>query len=558
MKKRLLAIAMAAVVMVSAAAQAMAQEMKPVIVASLAGYNELLKDVGFIGKTCDMPDLAQSVEGLVAFVTQFQGLAGLDKTKPIGVAVNTDGAQFQVIGFVPVTDLGKLLSALQGAVGEATDAGDGCKMIRVKNFPLLLKEQDGWAFVSYSKDAFANLPKDPTKLLGNLHTEYDVAVRVHVQNVPEAFREIGLGQLQAGAQQGMKRLPNESDEAFEVRRKLTEEQIGGLTDALKEMDQLTLGIAIDSVDSRLYMDMAVTVLPGGKLAKQLAGLENVKSKHTGFLADDDDAVVNLHLASVMSETDSKQALSAIAMLREQAMAELEKKTGNVTEAEKAQIKGWATDAFDVIVDTVKAGSLNGGAAILGDGPISLVSGMTAVGAERIEKAFKEFIALAQTKPGYDKAGVSVKFDAASHEGVRFHTVTIPIPADEKGEKAKEFLGENLIVTLGFGKGSIFLAVGEDGIETLSDVIDVSAEGDDEALPFELHIALAPIIDLAAKSEPDKDELKVMAEALKEGDDYISITTEAKGLGQLMRVEIEKGVIRAFGLTVKASASKKGN
>mgnify|MGYP000938061406 CR=1 FL=1 len=71
-------------------------------------------------KTCDMPDLAQSVEGLVAFVTQFQGLAGLDKAKPIGVAVNTDGAQFQVIGFVPVTDLGKLLSALQGAVGEAT------------------------------------------------------------------------------------------------------------------------------------------------------------------------------------------------------------------------------------------------------------------------------------------------------------------------------------------------------------------------------------------------------------------------------------------------------
>lgn len=556
MKKRLLAVALTAVVMVSTAVQAMAQEMKPVIVASLAGYNELLKDIGFIGKVSEMPDLAQSVEGLVAFVTQFQGLAGLDKSKPIGVAVNTDGTQFQVIGFVPVDDLDKLLGALQGLVGEATDGGDGCKIIRVKGFPLFVKAQDGWAFVSYAKEGFASLPKDPTKLLGTLHTEYDLGVRVHMQNIPQAFRDIGLGQLQAGAQQGMKRLPNESDEAFELRKKLTQEQIGGLSDAFKEMDQITLGVAIDSVDRRLFMDVGVTVLPGGKLAKQIAGLENVKSAHTGFLVESDDSVANLHLASVMSEADSKQALSALESVRAQAMAELEKKLGKATEAEKAQVTGWARDVFDVLTDTIKAGSLNGGAAIAGEGPITIGAGMIAVGGERIEKAFKELIALAQTKPGFDKAQVKVKFDAEEHAGVRFHTVTMPIPADEKGEQAKEFLGDELVLNLGFGKNSIFFAIGEDGIEALSEVIDESAKGVAEAAPFELNIALGPIINLALLSEPDKEELKVMADALEDGDDYISITTEANGLSQLMRLEVEEGVIRAFGLTAKAAASKK--
>ncbi|MBL8829952.1 MAG: hypothetical protein JNM18_23435 [Planctomycetaceae bacterium] len=556
MKKRLLAVALTAVVMVSTAVQAMAQEMKPVIVASLAGYNELLKDIGFVGKVSEMPDLAQSVEGLVAFVTQFQGLAGLDKSKPIGVAVNTDGTQFQVIGFVPVEDLDKLLAALQGLVGEATDGGDGCKIIRVKGFPLFVKAQDGWAFISYAKDAFASLPKDPTKLLGTLHTEYDLGVRVHMQNIPQAFRDIGLGQLQAGAQQGMKRLPNESDEAFELRKKLTQEQIGGLSDAFKEMDQITLGVAIDSVDRRLFLDVGVTVLPGGKLAKQLAGLENVKSAHTGFLAEADDSVANLHLASVMSEADAKQALSALESVRAQAMTELEKKLGNATEAEKAQVTGWARDVFDVLTDTIKAGSLNGGAALVGEGPITLGAGMIAVGGERIEKAFKEFIALAQTKPGYDKAQVKVKFDADEHAGVRFHTVTIPIPDDEKGQQAKEFLGDEIVLNLGFGKNSIFFAVGEDGVEALSEVIDESAKGVAEAMPFELNVALGPIINLALLSEPDKEELKVMAEALEKGDDYISITTEANGLSQLMRLEVEEGVIRALGLTAKAAASKK--
>lgn len=555
MKNRLFAASMAALVWLSSTVGAWAEGMKPVVVASLAGYNELLKDIGFLGKTAEMPDLAQSVEGLIAFATQFQGLAGLDKTKPIGVALQTDGGQFQVLGFVPVEDADKLLGALIGAVGEATDAGDGCKMIRVKNFPLFVKPQGGWAYISYSKDSFAELPKDPTALLGDLHKQYDLGVRVHVQNVPPAFREIAVGQLRQGAQKfNSKRLPNESDEAFEIRRKQTELQLEAASDAINELDQIALGLAIDSVEKRLFMDVGLTVLPDSKLSKQIAGLATVKSQHTGFLLEDSTA--NLHLASVMSDADVNQSLSMLDAARAKIEGELDNKLGNATEAEKKSIRGWIGELFAVASDTVKGKSLNGGAIVVGDGPLTFAAGMSVVGGERLEKVFKEFVALAQTKPEFDKAHAKVVFDAYTHEGVRAHTLTVPIPDDDKGRDAKKVLGDNFELTLGFGRGSVFVAIGEDGADTLEEVIDESKAGADDALPFELHLATAPVMQMVAKNEPEKPELAEFAKALADGDDYIFLTSEADGLSQLARFEIEEGVIRIVGLSLKALAMKR--
>ena len=69
------------------AARAGAAEAKPVAVVSFAGYDALKKDLGFIGEISGTPELAQAAEGMLAIVTRFQGLAGLDKTKPIGAAI---------------------------------------------------------------------------------------------------------------------------------------------------------------------------------------------------------------------------------------------------------------------------------------------------------------------------------------------------------------------------------------------------------------------------------------------------------------------------------------
>ena len=115
--KRLACVAMLALPLaVPASASA---EMKPVVVVSFAGYDALVADLNFIGELSETPQLAQSLEGILALVTRAQGLVGLDKSKPIGAALSlSESGQPQVVAFVPVSDSEKLLDALQGLIPE--------------------------------------------------------------------------------------------------------------------------------------------------------------------------------------------------------------------------------------------------------------------------------------------------------------------------------------------------------------------------------------------------------------------------------------------------------
>ncbi len=246
MKKTLLSTIAVALLLAGSASRAAAQgDMKPILVVSLAGYQRIMDDIAFVGKLSDSPDLAKNLEGMITFFTQGQGLAGLDKTKPWGLAASTDGLSFQLLGFVPVTDLKKLLDALSGFLGDP-DEEDGVYKIQAGlPIPLYLKEHKGYGYLSQDAASLSNLPDDPTTLLGGLDKQYDVAVRLSVQNIPEVFRQLAIDQIKMGVEGSLEQGPDESDEQFEERSKMTQQQMDALVTTLNELDELTLGLSID-------------------------------------------------------------------------------------------------------------------------------------------------------------------------------------------------------------------------------------------------------------------------------------------------------------------------
>ncbi|HEY5311259.1 MAG TPA: hypothetical protein VIK18_02025, partial [Pirellulales bacterium] len=193
-----------------AAVTSPAATMKPVLVVSLASYDELHADIDFLGKSSDNPDLVNGIDGLIALATQLQGLAGLDKARPLGAAVLSDGVQFQMLAFVPVKNIKQLFSVLSGMVGAAEKTGDHQWRISTRAGTAFIKEQGGWAFVAQLEDNLNDLPADPAALLAELPKHYDLAVRVHVQGIPEPLRDMLLDQLKQklaarGGSQGAQR-----------------------------------------------------------------------------------------------------------------------------------------------------------------------------------------------------------------------------------------------------------------------------------------------------------------------------------------------------------------
>jgi hypothetical protein len=169
-----------------------------------------------------------------------------------------------------------------------------------------------------------------------------------------------------------------------------------------------------------------------------------------------------------------------------------------------------------------------------------MGGRVADGA-KVEMLLKKFVELAKDEPGF----AGVKLDADEHEGVRFHTLSVDLPA---GDDAEKVFGDRLDVVVGIGTTSAYLAVGKDGLAQLKTAIDQSAaSGGTLVSPFEMKVSIGQILRFAS-SVQDDPALAAMAQALaaSKGNDHLLIGVKGSDLGVVYRFELQEGVLRAIG------------
>ncbi len=544
--KKFMLTALTVVAVTFSALAARAQEPKPVVVVSWAGYDELIRDVDYLGKISDNPDLSKSIEGAIAFFTQFQGLAGLDKAKPVGIALNTDGASFTPLGFIPVTDLKKLLGVLAPHVGEAADAGDDVKRLMAGRAPLFIKEQKGWAFIGMSKEALqGTLPADPVTLLDGLNKEYDLGARIYVQNVPPAYRDWAMQLIQQSAEQNLRKAAGPQAEQLQ-------KQLGQLKTVFNDLDRVSFGWAIDSVEKRFLADFSFTAVKGSKLAQQVVASQQVQTSLAGFMLDD--AVFKALMTSVISPEDIETALFALADARKQLLASIDKGSFK-DETERDLVRTWATQLVSVGEDTLKTGRYSAGAAVVGEGPFTFVVGGEIASGNQLEKLFLDVVSHLQKKPELKNQDIEITLNSDKESGITFHEIALPVPPIGKdAEKIEAIIGEEIVLTFGFSKDRFFVALGEDGVDTIVDIIESSAKGSLKTLPFQAALALSPILDVAAELDDDP-KLKLFADFLEPPKDHIRLTTPLRNEGIQSRFEIEESILAAFGKLVHAEMTK---
>ncbi len=530
-------------------------EPKPVVVVSFAGYDALRSDVDFLGKISDFPELVQSMDGVVAMFTQFQGLQGLDRSKPWGYAVTSDDAGFKFVGFLPVTDTDKLLGALQGLVGAPKDAGDGVKSINAGRTPVFFKTEGKWAFLAHDPAQLTNLPADPAAWLGALPKDYDLAIQASLQNIPNELKSFFMDQAKMGMQAGLAQKADESDAQFKLRSQLAEQQLEQFDRMSKELDQITLGLSLDAAQHRGLFDILITAVSGSTLAREIkSAAASGVSKFAGFL--DEEAVLQAHWNAGYA-SESKDQAKAMLSSFEGTIGKSIDDSDDLAAEEKKAVKEFVTEALKVATATIDKGVSNGGLAVFGEGPFTLVFGGAIADAKRLETAVINLATAAKSKPD----DVQLKFRVAEHKGVTFHTLTAPWPEsgdDDTDALVEDLLGDELELVLGFGAESIYLALGPDGIETLSELIDESGKASNPKLPAEFILALSPVLAFVADqldddATPQAKILEKLVDDLDEsGKDKIKASVTFIPNGERIRYEVEDGVLRALGIGIKAA------
>jgi hypothetical protein len=532
-----------------------AAELKLVAAIASTNYDNLLSDINFVGSLIGQPNISQMVEAQLAQKTGGKGVAGLDKSKPWGLILQTNGQEFLPVVCLPVTNSAEVLASVGAAVGaEVTEGEGGLKQLALSpEQKLLVKEAGGWLFLSRNPASLARVPADPQAAFTKLLAKYDLAAQAAVQNVPIMYRSMAMLTMQAAMQQQLVRQPGENDEDYAARKKAMQAQMQQTVQQVQELDTLTLGLAIDEPQKLGVLEFTYKVIPSGALAKQFAAYGEPRTNFAGFRQAD--AAANFSVVAKADPEAIKKDLAQFETMIHGARAQFNKgvdeNADKLEGAKRDVIKAAAGKWFDAIEETLKSGQIDTAASLNAKpGALDLIAAATVTDPAKVEDGLKKLDEELKGSPEF----AGVKWNADSHEGVKFHTLSIRVPPSEDGRL--KLLGDTVEVAVGIGPQAVFLALGKDNIGALKKAIDASKEEANKLVPpFEVSFAFGPLMELAAtqmKDEGERQRAQAVAEMLRTGApgrDHLRIVGQMVPNGLRYRMEAEEGALRA--LLVKA-------
>ncbi len=553
------AVLIGAVALMGLLKTAVAQDtgVKPVAAVAIGGVDRLMEDAEYIGQLANNPQLGAMFKGLIAAQTGgAEGLPGVDAKRPAGVVVQTDGVNFQVYGMVPVTKLDDLLNLLSRFGMSAEKDGD-VYAIHGPQQTLFGMESNGWFVISMDRDALSHAPSDAA-VLEDLAGDYDLAVQVNLQNIPPMFRQLAVAMIQQGMQQGIQRQPGQSEEEFEVQKRMTVQSLAQIQDALNETEEFTVGISLDGSAGTLSLDFQMTVVPGSKAAKQLEANADLTTALAGFAREGD---------SIVIQAVGKYTPESVQLMKQQLedyrsliFASL-KNNSDMNANERELVTNVVNEIFPQMAATMEKQGLD--LAVSGNiaaETLSIVGGLVVDDPTFLEDMVKDLVNKA--KEDNPKVGDLVKLDAETYKDVRFHVLQVPHAEIAKGsaEFGKFLQGRDLVFVIGVGEHAVYYALGTDAVSDLKAALDASAEPQPVTSPFRLHVALKPVLQFAlavTEDGPDKSQLQTFVDALSGGQDTIRVDSALMENGSKARIEIGEGVLKAFGLAIQQGMAGKG-
>lgn len=522
------------------AANTIAQS-KPVLVVSVSSVDQILGDVSFLTQLAGSAPIGQ-----MATMMANQYVQGLDRTKPITIVVNSEDGALKPMGVFPVTDLPRFLEGVSQSLGEVQDAGNGVYELSTPGMPTYVKEQGGWAFVGQTVNALGNLPGNPANLAGGLANDYDIGVRAHINNLPDMYKQMALAQIKQGVAQQLENAGDLDSEEAELQKKLVQSNIEQWESMMNELETITVGWMIDNQAQRTYIDAITVAIPGTKTARQMAALKDMKSDFAGFVVPG--AAATFNAAGEMTEPDIQQALSMMKPLRDTAKKEIDEDDSLPDDDARAAAKKLIDQLFVVIEETIREGKVDLGATmVLENGSMAMASGFAVADGKKVEASIRELAAMAKKDPEFP----GIKFDAAKSSGIRYHTMTVPVPDD--GD-ARDVFGNNLDVVVGIGDKAAYFGFGDNCMGLIQKAVAGSLSKTGTTPPMQMNIALGPILEFASKHE-DNPMVAALADTLKEnkGRDNIVITSTAIPNGARYRFEVQEGVLKSIGQATMGGA-----
>ncbi len=539
-----LAMAMLLGIAVHAAPDARAADVKIVGAMSVSGYDGMKADLDLMAEMIGRPDMGKMADGMIALVTQGKGLKGLDKTRPWGVLVGTDGEHVGGCAFVPVTDMKAVMDLLKSLAKDKVKEGEGglYEVTGPKKTVYVQEKHKGWAFIVDDPALLEYVPADPVEALGGLNEQYGMAMRLYPANLPEKVRKDMAEKAKKHAGRHTKRHPRENDQQFEARQIIARHIRKHMAIGAKDLEEMTVGWKLDSSDRKAVMEAVFVFKKGSETAKFLAPAAKTRTAFGGFALPD--ATLTMRGTGRKIPLADAELETIVTLWRKGVFGKIDSKVGTA-DAEVA--KGLIDELLAALRDTAKATTDDGALSVrLDPQAITLINGRYVTDGPAIEAVVKKIVAEARERAP-DVVDQIVTLDAGKIGRTNLHLISVPLDKCPKGEVLSGAVGEKLDVVLGFGPKAVYLAAGRDAMQSLRSAMGASRKVRDEIVPpVSATLDLGALATSAAgcPSEKVQPKGKKALELLENtSGDEIRFTVEAVERGLKLRLELDEGVIK---------------
>ena len=513
---------------------------KPAVVISVAQMDKQMSTVNYLVKSAGFADM-----GFLIKLQADQYLKGIDRKKPAGALLffNEDSPEPEVLGFLPVSNLGDVLNTLSDNLGEVEEGDEYNVLITDGGDEVFIKEVNNYAYIADSEELFKRIPADPASELGELPNKYNMAVKAFGQRIPESLRTQALDLIRDGYEAQMEQM-DDDDLKSSLQKKNVEMQMEQIKSFINETDYLTIGMDANQESGNLVMEMEFIGLEGSKLSRQCkVAADSGPSAFGGFLMKG--AAFDFNVCSKVVEEDTAQFSSLMKSAKEELVSAIDE-DGDLSEEDLDKIESMVDKIVGALEDTIKAGKMDGGGVLkLEKGAMNFALGAKIASPKKIEDAVKEAVAFLNSKGLGDR--FTANLNKENFEGINMHEIIVPI--EDAEEEVRDMIGDEAKVYLGISSDAVYLAAGSDPLELLKKGIKGSAPGG--KMPnSQYNVYLAPILKFAASVEGE-EMMEMMGAKLEEiGKDRIRVVGDVVKNGMNVRFEMQDGILELISVAIQ--------
>lgn len=505
---------------------------EPVLVVTLGSINKLMQDVNYVTSQVGQAQAGGMFSMMAGTFTQ-----GIDTTLPIGVLVPLVDGTPQPIAVVPTADVRTVLKRLEAQTGPADELDDGTLVIAVGANTIFIRQVGNWAVLAPKRELLGLAPADPTSLFEGMGNNYDLAIRLKMQQVPPDTRGMLVAQIRQGFEQAMSQQPGaDADSA----RQMAESTMDQLEQVINDTDELRFGINIDPSGKQIAADTSFTAVPGSSLAAIYGGRQAIPSRFASVIRED--AAAYYHAATSISAEAIEQSRTSMNTTLNAVRNALSNE-GNLTEDQRAKINELIDRIGDLTIDSIKEGKADIGALLLADqNEFRFVFGAFVADGNEAAQIVKDLAANVENETDAPR----FKFDQGTYKGVNMHVIEADLPEGE--DEARRVFGDTLRVHLGTGPKSVYAAVGNNSDALMKELIDSRGSDPGADRPIgQLRFTLLPVLQYA-QSIKENDTVAAIVDALSRAADPGVFTLVSKGIdnGQSSKITIGEGLLQAIG------------